>query len=207
MAIIDYYNEFLETIDISKEIRIKGNSTNSGFSEDARILLYEAIFLRIFRAYENFLEEAFLCYLTGENDMSGNTVVSYVRPVDKSHARKIVASSQPFLDWTSPSIVMNRSEVYINGGDPVRTAVASSLNHLQQAKKIRNHIAHNSKESGEEYRKVVQAILLTTPLELPSVGQFLMEIPSAGPARRVEVLEYYMRNLVSTVRAVAQCND
>lgn len=204
MAIADYYTDFLTTTSVSKEIRVKANSPDSGFSDDARFLLYEAIFLRVFRAYENFLEEVFLCYLTGERDMSGNAVTSFLTPTDRYHARKMVASSQSFLDWTSPSVVMERSQIYIDGGDPIRTAVASSQQHLQQAKKIRNHIAHNSQESKTEYTKVVQNILLTLPLQLPSVGEFLMKIPTAGPAKRTEVLDYFMSNLESTVKAVAK---
>ncbi|CAM4122829.1 hypothetical protein [Bordetella muralis] len=202
MPVGDHYAEFSNTLAVSKRLRDKANNPGSGIEDSERFLLYEAIFLRVFRAYENFLEEVFLSYLTGEVDMSGNAIACFVAPRDRGHAREMVVSSQQFLDWTSPSVVMERSGIYINGGEPVRTAIAASQQYLLQAKKIRNHIAHNSKESEREFSKVVLQFLLTPPIQPPSVGEFLIKIPNAGPAKRKEILAYFMESLESTVRAI-----
>ncbi|HHH9280145.1 TPA: hypothetical protein ACP31J_002773 [Pseudomonas aeruginosa] len=198
MAVMDDFNEFMQAKSVAMALREKANSPATGLVDAERYLLYEAIFLRLYRAYENLLENVFLAYISGETTGSGVAVTTFVSPANKEHARAIITSSQPFLDWTSPSVVMKRAETYIDTGEPVRSAVAASQNHLLQAKKIRNHIAHNSSESEKEFMKVVQAILLTLPLSAISAGELLANTPTAGPCARKEVLTYFLERLEST---------
>lgn len=202
MAVMDDFNEFMHAKSVATILREKANSAATGLIDDERHLLYEAIFLRIYRAYENLLENVFLAYMSGETTGSGLAVATFVSPNDKEHARAIVTSSQPFLDWTSPTVVIRRAETYIKTGEPIRSAVVASQNHLQQAKKIRNHIAHNSSESYKEFTKVVQNILLTPPMTAISAGEFLALTPSSGACARKEVLSYFLENLESTARAL-----
>lgn len=202
MAIIDDFNEFLQAKSVATALRAKANSAATGLVDSERHLLYEAIFLRLYRAYENLLENVFLAYISGETTTSGAAVTAFVSPIDKEHARAIITSSQPFLDWTSPTVVIKRAETYIQTGEPVRSAVAASQNHLQQAKKIRNHIAHNSSESEREFAKVVQNILLTPPLSAISAGELLTLTPPSGPCARKEVLTYFLEKLEDTSRAL-----
>ena len=204
MTVADHMAEFTGTVTLIKSLRTKANDPNANISAPERFLLYEAIFLRVFRAYENLLEETFVSYLVGEQSASGNAVPCFVTPRDRDHARAIVTSSQPFLDWTSPPVVITRSETYINGGDPVRSAITASQQYLQIAKKLRNHIAHNSRESTQEFRKVVQEFLLTLPVQLPSAGELLAQRPARGPANRMEVLEYFIEKLESTAKAIVE---
>lgn len=72
----------------------------------------EAILVRAFRAYENLLESIFLDYVQGQRTLSGVNVVSHLRPRDTAHAYEMVRSSQPFLEWNSPSTVITRCEIY-----------------------------------------------------------------------------------------------
>jgi hypothetical protein len=125
-----------------------------------------------------------------------------VNPTDRAHARAIVTSSQPFLDWTSPNVLMDRCETYLAEG-PIRDAIASSREHLLQAKKIRNHIAHNSRESQAEFVKIVRAFYLTDPAVIPSAGEFLAHRPTTGVAKKGDVLSFFMDKLSSTAIAIA----
>ncbi|CAI8819830.1 hypothetical protein [Pseudomonas chlororaphis] len=202
MPLIDEFNEFLSTVNVATTLREKANSDETGLLEGERHLLYEAIFLRLFRAYENLLESAFISYLTGEPTTGGVPVRSHVTPTDRDHARALVTSSQPFLDWTSPPVVMKRAETYIVDGDPIRAAIAASQSHLQQAKKIRNHIAHNSTESEKEFNKIVVQLLLTPPMSKLSAGELLSCTPTAGPCARKEILSFFLEKLESTARAL-----
>lgn len=202
MPITDEFNEFMSAVNIATTLRQKANNAATGLLEAERHLLYEAIFLRLFRAYENLLESVFISYLTGEQTAGGAPVPSHVVPTCRDHARAIVTSSQPFLDWTSPQTVIKRAETYIIGGEPIRTAITSSQSHLQQAKKIRNHIAHNSTESAKDFRNIVVTFLLTAPLGNLSAGEFLTLTPPSGPCARREILSFFVDKLESTARAL-----
>lgn len=192
----------MQAVAVATSLRQKANSTATGLADAERHLLYEAIFLRLFRAYENLLESSFISYMTGEPTTAGMPVQSHVAPIDRAHARAIVTSSQPFLDWTSPQTVIRRAEVYIIGGEPIRSAIAASQSHLIQAKKIRNHIAHNSTESAKDFNAVVLHFLQTSPLTQISAGEFLAGTPTSGPSRRKEILSFFLEKLEHTARAL-----
>ncbi|WP_146108566.1 hypothetical protein [Mixta gaviniae] len=202
MPVIDDLNEFKASIAQAASLRTKANQAASNMTGDERSLLYEAIFLRIYRAYENLLENIFIKYLSGENTHSGTQITTYLRPKDKLHARAMITSSQPYLDWTAPSTVIKRAETYIDGENPIKIAISSSMTHLISAKKIRNHIAHNSSESMVDFNKVVIEFLHTMPRTQPSSGEFLSKIPAKGPSRNKEILTFYMEHLESTAIAL-----
>lgn len=202
MPITDEFNDFMLAVSAATTLRQKANTAATGMLDSERHLLYEAIFLRLYRAYENLLENVFISYLTGEQTIGGVQVGSHVNPISRDHARALVASSQPFLDWTSPPVVIKRAETYIIGGEPIRTAITSSQSHLQQAKKIRNHIAHNSTESAKEFNTIVIHFLLTAPLAAISAGEFLAITPPSGPCARREILSFFLEKLESTARAL-----
>lgn len=202
MPITDEFNDFMSAVSVATTLRQKANVAATGMLDSERHLLYEAIFLRMYRAYENLLENVFISYLIGEQTIGGVQVDSHVRPIDRDHARALVTSSQPFLDWTSPQVVIKRADTYIIGGDPIRTAIAGSQSHLQQAKKIRNHIAHNSTESAKDFNPIIVHFLLTAPLVAISAGEFLAYTPTSGPCARKEILSFFLEKLESTARAL-----
>ena len=109
----------------------------------------------------------------------------------------------PFLDWTSPNNVIDRAEVYLHNGGPVKLATTSHQQFLGQAKKIRNHISHNSQESRDVYSQVVNGLLLTTPINLPTPGELLSTVPNKGPAKNIEILEYYIKKFEVLAHALA----
>ncbi|WP_122710537.1 hypothetical protein [Pseudomonas viridiflava] len=202
MPITDEFNDFMSAVSVATTLRQKANEAATGMLDSERHLLYEAIFLRMYRAYENLLENVFISYLIGEQTIGGVQINSHVRPIDRDHARALVTSSQPFLDWTSPQVVIKRADTYIIGGDPIRTAIAGSQSHLQQAKKIRNHIAHNSTESAKDFNSIIVHFLLTAPLAAISAGEFLAYTPTSGPCARREILSFFLEKLESTARAL-----
>lgn len=202
MPVINDLNEFKAAINQAASLRTKVNQAAANMTPDERNLLYEAIFLRIYRAYENLVENIFISYLSGEKTNGGTQITTYLRPKDRVHARAMITSSQPFLDWTTPRTVIQRAETYIEGDNPIKIAISSSLTHLVSAKKIRNHIAHNSPESMAEFNKVVLDFLQTFPLTQPSSGEFLSKIPTKGPSKNKEILSFYMEHLESTATAL-----
>jgi hypothetical protein len=129
-----------------------------------------------FRAYESFIRDVFLLYCMEKRPQSGKKAKSYLKPRTFEHAELLIQSSMPFLDWTNPSTVISRAELYLENGYPIKGPYARYLDRFRDFKHIRNHIAHSSKESLENYKKVLRKHFGTIPLIIPSPGEFLLQL-------------------------------
>lgn len=158
--------------------------------------LRESIFLNAYVAVERLLEGTFLAYALGEPTLSGIGPVRYLVPKNEQHAYEMIRSSQPFLDWTSPDVVVQRCETYFQNGDPLKSKITSAMDLLRHAKRVRNYLTHRSRESVSDFKKTENS-LLPTPLLVPAscCGDFLSLVPSAGPCRRVQILTYFLNGL------------
>lgn len=203
MPIQNDFNDFMVTTALARQLRTSANSAQPALPISENHFFYESVFLRVFRAYENYLERIFISYTQQEPTLAGVGVLSFVTPSDKDHARKLITSSMPFLDWTSPQNVISRAEVYLQNGGPIKLATSTNQAFLVQTKKIRNHISHNSEESQIPYLKVLNELLLTTPIVIPTPGELLSMVPTKGPSKNVEILEYYIKKFESLAHALA----
>lgn len=185
-------------LDAENQTRFSG-SANSFYLER----LSESLFFSAYRAYENFLEDAFILYCLEKESVSGKKFTSFLKPKNFSHARELIQSSMPHLDWTSPDNVISRAETYLLDGEPIKTPVASSLEVLRDMKKLRNHIAHNSRESKVSYVSVIRKHYRTVPLKEPSPGKYLLElVPRKSPTKYY--LIKYIDDLKNVVTAICQ---
>ncbi|MCE5180194.1 MAG: hypothetical protein LLG15_00155 [Betaproteobacteria bacterium] len=174
------------------------NYAASGLSKKQLHLLTEAIFFSSFRTYENFVRDVFLLYCMGKNPCSGRRQVkSFLNPLDFLHTENLIKSAMPFLDWSSPDTILNRSELYLKNGFPIKDAIEPHLVELREFKKIRNHIAHNSSESLGEYMKVLKKHYSVIPLTTPSPGEFLLLSVTGGPPL------YKLQQFFEVVKSVA----
>jgi len=159
-------------------------------------VLTEAIFFAAFRAYEQFLRNVFVLYCCGVQPSRRRLVRSYLKPKTLKHAEELVQSSMPFLDWSSPETVVQRAETYLEDGYPVKDVIAPNLEPLRDLKRLRNHIAHMSKESYVEYRKTVMRHYGTVPLKVPRPGEFLLLTPRGSTS-------YYLSGYFQVIESVA----
>lgn len=150
------------------------NQTSEGISSLQLHQLTEFIFFSAFRLYQEFIRDIFLLYCMEKQPSTRKLVRSFLKPKDFNHAEFLIQSSMPFLDWASPDTVINRSELYLKNGFPIKLPYTANLNRLRDLKHIRNHIAHNSKESVIQYKKIVKNHFRTLPVTLPSPGEFLL---------------------------------
>jgi hypothetical protein len=151
-----------------------GIGRQSGLTKAQLHVLTEAIFFSAFRAYEEFIRNVFVLYSCGIQPNKRRLVRSYLKPKTIKHAEELIQSSRPFLDWSSPDSVIERAETYLEHGYPIKDIVSANLDSLRNLKRIRNHIAHMSKESKVEYLKVVKDHYGTVPLRVPCPGEFLL---------------------------------
>lgn len=174
------------------------NFAASSLSRKQLHLLTEAIFFSSFRTYENFIRDVFLLYCMGKNPCSGRRKVkSFLNPLDFHHTEDLIKSAMPFLDWSSPDAIIDRSELYLKDGFPIKAAIEPHLANLRDYKKIRNHIAHNSTESFNEFLKVLRKHYSVTPLTPPLPGEFLLLSTSSTTP------QYRLQQFFETIKNVA----
>lgn len=137
-------------------------------------VLTEAIFFAAYRLYEQFMRNVFILYCCGVQPNRRRLVRPFLKPKTLKHAEELLQSSKPFLDWSSPDSIIDRAETYLEDGYPIKDVISANLESLRDLRRIRNHIAHMSKESLAEYVKTVKRHYGTIPLKIPRPGEFLL---------------------------------
>jgi hypothetical protein len=154
-------------------------------------LLVESIFFNSFRSYEGFIREIFILYCMEKKSSKRPHSKSYLQPINFLHAEQLLKSSMDFLDWTSPDTVINRAELCLENGHPVKLPYTINRLHLQDFKKIRNHIAHNSIESEQNFSKVVRTYYNgVTPFVIPNPAKYLMLTSRVNPLNYI-LLDFF----------------
>ena len=159
------------------------SATPTAFSKHQLNFLTEAIFFRSFRAYESFVRDIFLLYCLEKQPRSGAKVTSFLTPKSFFHAKELIQSSMRFLDWTNPDKVIERAELYLKNGFPIKLPYTTHRETLMDFKRIRNHIAHDSKESLVGYKIVLRRHYGAVPLRIPLPGEFLLVTDKIFPTK------------------------
>lgn len=107
----------------------------------------------------------------------------YLSPKSFTHTEELMQSAMPFLDWASPDTVIERAELYLENGYPVKLPLAANLSTLRIFRRIRNHISHNSTTSLQEFKKVLRDHYGTIPLTIPKPGEFLLVAEKRDPTK------------------------
>lgn len=195
MALSDAHSEFRREM-LRSHLYDQQLNDNPPAQIAQSFLLREAIYLNSYVAMERLLEKTFIAFSIGEATLSGVHPNRYLQPTSEQHAYEMVKSSLPFLDWTSPDTVVSRCEIYFQNGDPLKTKVAARMDFLRHAKRIRNHLAHRSRESASEFTKAINFFLPTPPLApISQPGEFLGLVPSSGPCRNIRILKFFLNGL------------
>ena len=196
--------DFSDELSSLSRLDAKNQSQLSSSSKRAQLMLStEAIFFRAFRAYENFLEDVFVLFTLQKPTLRGNIAKSYLQPENFYHARELLRSGKRFIDWTDPETVIERAETFIRGGGTVKSVVVSAKQDLLDMKVVRNHIAHNSKESGIPFEKLIRRVRGTSPIQPAQPGDHLLAQVRGGPSGSY-YLDYYLRRLSDVSEAIAE---
>jgi hypothetical protein len=114
------------------------------YPPDTRSFLTEAAVVRVFVAWERFLEQSFLSYVMGFPSVRGTAVTSYLQVPTITHASRVLTGTQKYVDWGNPDIVSRLAELYFPGGSPFKNVVAALQSDLFDLRTIRNAAAHLS---------------------------------------------------------------
>lgn len=163
-------------------------------SRRRRDYMTEMAFLRAFQSWEVFVEESFILYLWGRKPPRGRAPKRYAYPPDhKTAAEWVIPEGRDYAQWTHVKYVCERAERFFKGGRPYGPVLSGNQNLLDEARIIRNAIAHKSASAREKFEKIVRGKIGVLPPNL-TVGGFLgMTAPGTAPP--VSFLESYIDRL------------
>lgn len=194
----DFSQEIKKLERFDAENQAKFTSMPCMISKTQLHFLTEAIFSRAFRAYECLVRDTFLLYTLERRPRSGAKVTSYLKPRNFLHAETLIQSSLRYLQWSSPDIVIERAEIYLEEGFPIKLPLTTNRESLRNFRKIRNHIAHDSKKSLNDYKSVLRRHYGTIPLSMPTPGEFLLLNDRIDPSKyKLLVFFELMNSLMS----------
>lgn len=114
------------------------------WSLDDRTIVTESMFLRMFIAWEGFLEATFIHYMLGNSSISGTIFARYANPVNDTHANQILVGTNRYVDWSNPDIVCKLANLFFNNGGPYDQVIIAIKQDVFDLKIIRNAAAHIS---------------------------------------------------------------
>ena len=115
-------------------------------------LIYELSFLRIFAAWETFLEESFIRYLCGYSSAAGQQILTGGLRHSKMlrDARHALLGAKAFLLWHNPSTVIDRSRRFFILGLH-ETIMLSNRSRLNWFSSVRHRIAHDHEDARAQF--------------------------------------------------------
>lgn len=143
--------EFKKQIASSKKLSVA--IKNSNLHQIQKESVVELAFLRIFIAWENFLEDSFLRYLIGGRSCSGKVPQKFINPPNIKKAEEIIAGEKnKYIQWNLLEYIIPRSEIYFKDGEPYKNILQTIAVDINNMNKIRNRITHQSKRSGDDFK-------------------------------------------------------
>lgn len=170
-TILDIYNEFNQTFLETNQVLADSNFLyQNGAQHDGTVFsqkiyhqIIEHCFMRVFLAWENFLEDAFISYLCNEEDLQGVKYNRYAEPVDEEHAYGMLKGTKQYPDWTNVNNINILSDLFFENSGPFNLLLSNPVE-FQHMKTIRNRISHISKQSIQAFNKFTNSQIATNNL-------------------------------------------
>ena len=148
-------------------------ASNFFFTATEQAVLVESAFLRLFVAWEAFLESTFVNYMLGTQSLQGNVLQRYVSPRNVDHAHSMVVGGMRYADWSTPDVVRKLAKLFFDGGEPYETVLAQIHADLLDLKTVRNAAAHLSSTTSTQLDSVASRVL-ATPVVGMTVARFVL---------------------------------
>ena len=123
-------------------------------SKNALEYTVEYSFLEAFKTWENFVENSFSSHARYNDPVKGKRPYPYLAPKSEKHALELLTLEKDFIDWTSPDNIVSRAEVCFRNSAVITGPIKRNMQDLRDMKKIRNHVAHGSKESERIFKEL-----------------------------------------------------
>ena len=143
-------------------------------------LVVKQAFLCVFSEWEHFLENATIAYSLGEHSTNGNKPLCYIVPQDEDHANRLIKGTAPYPDWSQMQTVKELEMALFKDGEPFISALNGFASRYKEMKTVRNHIAHNSIKSQNEFDTLVRNVLRASSVGI-STSEFLLSKKGGQP--------------------------
>jgi hypothetical protein len=206
MALLDHLAEFRSSTSslvshISYAHAKYANNTYK-ITKDLREFICESAFLRIFIAWETFIENSFVDYLLSEPSILNNRPAKWANPIDKSHAQQIIIGSQRHMDWSNPETIRKISQIYFHQGYVFNSSLSAINNDLMDLKTIRNSAAHMSSTTSSKLDGLSTRIL-AIPCVNYTAYKLLFSVDPRSGATPKKVIDRYLELLDFAAEEIA----
>lgn len=165
-----------------------------------RSFIVEAAVVKLFVAWERYLEQSFLSYLMGFPSTRGTVVVKYLTAPTLEHTAKILVGTQKYVDWGNPEILVRLAGLHFEPADPFSVVIPNLLSDLFDLRAIRHAAAHLSTTTSAQLDAVALRRLKRPSVDATVYHLVTAEDPSAAP---LTVLQSFRVQLSSAAEAIA----
>jgi len=163
-------------------------------SATRRDSIIELAFLRGFLAWESFLEESFILHMLGKQPKKGKAPHRYVMPPSRKAAFSLTADGRGYAKWEVASEVATRATRFFRDGRPYTAPLRAAQTRLDEARTLRNAVAHRSETAQKNFEALARNQLGGTLPPGLTVGGFL-NTPRAASTPPESFLEHYLGSL------------
>lgn len=190
------YDKYLNIIIVSNELLSETEGKANIYGIEMHYYMLEKMFMNIFMQWEKFLEDSFILYMIGKNDMQGISYVRYAAPINKEHAYNILKGTRQYPDWTNLQEVITLAKLYFkdSGAYSLLTNIPIEFNEM---KTVRNKISHMSNQSDKKFKRLVSQKISNS--EIYSAGEFL----NSNNSNHISFFEYYVNQIFEFAKAIA----
>lgn len=206
MALAQNLSDFrASTVELVSHITFAHQKYANGSYKVARNLrefICESALLRIFIAWETFVQNSFVDYLLNEPSILNNRPAKWVNPINQEHAQQIIIGNQRHMDWSNPETIRKISQIFFHQGYVFNTTLSAINNDLMDLKAIRNSAAHISSTTSGKLDGVSTRIL-NTPCASYTAYRLLFSIDPRTGAANQTVLDRYLQLLDVAAEQIA----
>ncbi|MBE8712442.1 hypothetical protein [Sphingobacterium hungaricum] len=206
MGLVQNLTDFRASItELNQHISFAHQKYSSGsykHQSKLREFIAESAFLRIYVAWETFVEKCFIDYLINEESINHNRPAKWAMPIDAKHANDIIIGNQKHMDWSNPETVRKISKIFFHQGYVFDSSLSSINSDLMDMKTIRNSAAHISSSTTSKLDGVASRILAISATNY-SAYRLLFSIDPRSLSLAKTVLERYLDILDVTAEQIA----
>lgn len=198
--LIDYRTSVSECQSFITYAHVKYARGGYKIGDSLRKFIGQSSFLKIFIAWETFLEQCFIDYLLNEASIIGTMPVKWVHPRDRDHAMEMIIHTQKFIDWSNPEMVRKLSKIYFHNGYSFNSQLSAINTELLDLKTIRNSAAHLSSTTSSKLDGLSSRILGRPCINF-SAYDLLFSVNPAHP--NTTILDNYLTILDVSAEIIA----
>lgn len=138
------------SVAVTQHAHLLDANGNYAVNQDERELITQAAFVRMFVAFEEFLEQGFGHYGMGGASLVGTLANCYALAPSVDHLHKMYIGLLRFMDWSTPDKVRTLAGLYFAPNDPFTGPLSSAHTSLLDMKTVRNSASHVSRTTSAQ---------------------------------------------------------